>query len=167
VGSDPGGLTPRYGSPDVEVTSVVHAEPQAVWDRIASVAGVNHELGPWLRMTAPPEVEGIDVAGVPLGRRWFRSWVLLARVLPVEYDDLTIVELEPGRRFLERSTMLTLRVWQHERILEGEGAGAPRTRVTDRLTFTTRRGVPKALATRIVRFLFRHRHRRLAAWFSA
>ena len=146
---------------DVEVSSVVAADPATVWDRIASVEGVNHELRPWLRMTAPPGVDGIDLDTVPLGRRWFRSRVLLFGVIPVDYDDLTLIELEPGRRFLERSKMFSMRVWQHERILEPEGSG---TRVTDRLTFTPRRGISHALAKRVVRFLFRHRHRRLAAW---
>jgi len=148
---------------DVEVATVVAADAAAVWDRIASVAGVNHELGPWLRMTAPAGIDQIDLSRVPLGERWFRSRVLLLGVLPVDYDDLTIVELEPGRRFLERSQMFTMRVWQHERLVAPEGSG---TRVTDRLTFTPRRAVPKALAVRVVRLLFRHRHRRLAGWFA-
>jgi hypothetical protein len=150
---------------DVEVTSVVSAQPDAVWERVASVVGVNLELGPWLRMTAPRGIDAIDPAEVPLGRRWFRSWILLLGLIPVDYDDLTIVELEPGRRFLERSSMLSLRVWQHERVLEPEPGGG--TRVTDRLAFTPRRGVPRGLARVIVRALFRHRHRRLGRWFSA
>ena len=148
------------GVSDVAVSSVVAADPATVWDRVASVEGVNHELGPWLRMTAPPGVDEIDLETVPLGRKWVRSRVLLFGFLPVDYDDLTLIELEPGRRFLERSQMFSMRVWQHERILEPEGTG---TRVTDRLTFTTRRGIPHGFAKRVVRFLFHHRHRRLTA----
>jgi ligand-binding SRPBCC domain-containing protein len=98
---------------------------------------------------------------VPLGR----SWLLLGRLLPVDYDDLRLAELEPGRRFLERSRTLSFAVWQHERTVEPEGEGS--CRVTDRLGFELRRGVawiPGAgsLAAAIVGFLFRHRHRRLA-----
>ena len=62
-----------------------------------------------------------------------RSWILLGGLLPVDYDDLKLAELEPGRRFLERSRTLTFSVWQHERIVEPEGEG--RCRVTDRLGF--------------------------------
>jgi ligand-binding SRPBCC domain-containing protein len=149
---------------DVEVTSVVAAPPDAVWERIASFDGVNYELGPWLRMTAPRDVRTIEPAQVPLGQRWFRSWVLLLGLIPVDWDALVIVELEPGRRFLERSSMATLRIWQHERILEPADAG---TRITDRLTFTPRRAISKRIARAVVGFLFRHRHRRLRAWFSA
>jgi ligand-binding SRPBCC domain-containing protein len=149
---------------DVEISTVVPAPQDRVWERIASVAGVNHELGPLVRMTAPPGVDEIDIDSVPLGELWFRSRVLVLGV-PLDYDDLAIVELEPGRRFLERSSMRSMRVWQHERVLDPAGEAA--TRVTDRLTFATRGPIPHALARAVVRALFRHRHRRLAAWFSA
>jgi ligand-binding SRPBCC domain-containing protein len=149
---------------DVEVSTVIGASQPEVWDRIASFAGVNHELGPLLRMTAPAEVEAIEPDQVPLGRKWFRSWVLLFGVIPVDYDDLVVVEIDPGAGFLERSSMLTMRVWQHDRRLNPEGDG---TRVTDRLTFTPRALVPKPLARAVIGYLFRHRHKRLRAWFSA
>ena len=148
---------------DVEMTSLVAAPRQAVWERVASVAGVNHELGPFLRMTAPSDVGDIDPATAPIGSRWFRSWVLLFHVIPVDYDDLTLIDVEPPHRFLERSPMLSMKSWQHERILEPDGDA---TRVTDRLTFTPRLGVLKPLAVRIVGFLFRHRHKRLVDWFA-
>lgn len=149
-------------TPDVEISTALAIGAAVTWDRIASIDGVTDELRPWLRMTAPPGTDQIDLTAVPLGERWFRSRILLFGVLPVDYDDLTIVELEPGRRFLERSSMLSMRVWQHERIVEPEPSGG--CRVTDRLTFEPRRLVPHALARRIVRALFDHRHRRLAAW---
>jgi hypothetical protein len=149
---------------DVEVSTVVAAAQPEVWDRIASFAGVNYELGPWLRMTAPADVDSIEPSQVPLGRKWFRSWVLLLGVIPVDYDDLVVIEIDPGAGFLERSSMLTMRVWQHDRRLDPEGDG---TRVTDRLTFTPRALVPRALARVVIRFLFGHRHKRLRAWFSA
>jgi ligand-binding SRPBCC domain-containing protein len=148
---------------DVELSTLIPASAAAVWQRVASVEGVNHELGPLLRMTAPSDVHDIDLSTVPLGRRWFRSWVLLFGVVPVDYDDLTIVELDSGKRFLERSQMFTMSVWQHERILTPDGGG---TLVTDRLTFTPRLGFIKPFARVIVGALFRHRHRRLRSWFA-
>ena len=50
-----------------------------------------------------------------LGERLFRSWILLFGVLPIDYDDITLVSIEPGRGFHERSSMLSMRVWEHER----------------------------------------------------
>ena len=34
---------------------------------------------------------------MPLGRRWFRSWILLRGVLPFDYDELRIERLDPER----------------------------------------------------------------------
>ena len=72
-----------------------------------------------------------------LGERIFRSWVLLFGVLPIDYDDLTLIALEPGRGFHERSRMLSMRVWEHERTLEPDGEGG--CRVRDRLSLRAAR----------------------------
>jgi ligand-binding SRPBCC domain-containing protein len=149
----------------VEQTSVLSRPAAEVWARAVTEVGINDELSPILRMTMPPGLRGKTIddveVGVPLGR----SWILLGRVLPVDYDDLCLAELEPGRRFLERSRTLTFSLWQHERLVEPEGEGA--CRITDRLGFELKRGVAwipgmARLAAGVVRFLFRHRHRRLA-----
>jgi ligand-binding SRPBCC domain-containing protein len=151
----------------VEQASIVPRPASEVWERAVSEEGINYELAPILRMTMPRGLAGKTIddveVGVPLGR----SWILLGRLLPVDYDDLFLAELEPGRRFLERSRTLSFAVWQHERIIEPEGEGS--CRVTDRLGFELKRGVAwipgaDSLAAAIVRFLFRHRHRRLARW---
>jgi hypothetical protein len=76
-----------------------------------------------------------------------------------------LVELEPGQRFLERSRMLSMRIWEHERTLEPARDGC---RVRDRLAFEPRLPGTGAALQRIVRAIFRHRHRhrRLRAHFS-
>lgn len=137
-----------------------------MWRRATALEGVNYELGPLLRMTAPRELRGATIAdlrpGVPVGR----SWVLLGGLLPVDYDDLCLAEIEPPRRFLERSQMASMALWEHERTIEPLGTEA--CVVTDRLGFVLRR-IPgafpgsAALSRRIVTALFRHRHRRLLA----
>jgi ligand-binding SRPBCC domain-containing protein len=151
----------------VEQTSVIARPAAEVWERAISEEGINDELAPILRMTMPRGLRGKTIddveVGVPLGR----SWILLGRLLPVDYDDLCLAELEPGRRFLERSRTLSFTVWQHERVIEPEGAEG--CRVTDRLGFELKHGVAwipgaESLAAAIVAFLFRHRHRRLARY---
>jgi hypothetical protein len=145
----------------VEVASRLDAPPAAVWDRIASFEGVNDELMPLMRMTAPPNVRRLEPDQVVLGERICRSWVLLFGFLPFDYDDLVLVELEPGRGFHERSTMLSMRSWEHERWIEpGRDASCV---LHDRLTFTPRLPLP---AAPVVRAIFRHRHRRLRRRFG-
>jgi ligand-binding SRPBCC domain-containing protein len=147
----------------VERQSVVAAPPEAVWERVSTFEGINDELGPVLRMTAPARVRRLDPADVVLGERLFRSWVLLFGVLPIDYDDLTLIAFEPGRGFHERSRMLSMRVWEHERTLERDGAGCL---VRDRLSFEPRLPGTGPLLERIVRATFRHRHRRLRRRFG-
>jgi hypothetical protein len=153
----------------VEQVSTVAASAAAVWERAITEEGINHELGPWLRMTMPPGLRGATIDDVHVGEPLGRSWILLGGVLPVDYDDLCLAELEPGHRFLERSSMLSMRLWQHERIVDQ--AGDATCTVTDRLAFQLRRPlawVPAAdrLAAALIRRLFAHRHRRLATYFS-
>jgi hypothetical protein len=115
-------------------------------------------------MTMPAAVRGKTIDDVEVGASLGRSWILLGGLVPVDFDDLRLVELEPGRRFLERSRTLSFSVWQHERVVEPLGEG--RCRLTDRLGFELRPALawmPGAagLARAIVAAIFRHRHRRL------
>jgi len=145
------------------ISSELAAPVSEVWSHVASLEGVNHELGPWFRMTAPAGTE-LSPATVPLGQPWFRSWLLLLGVLPVDYDALCIERIEAERGFLERSSMLSARVWEHERTLEPLPAGG--TRVSDRVEFVPRIRLTARLHRAVIRALFAHRHRRLRARFG-
>ena len=145
--------------PTVSLTSRLPVPAGTAWEHATSFEGVNHELMPMMRMTAPKGFRSLDSGDVVLGQRLFRSWVFLFGLIPFEYDDLTLVELEPGRRFLERSPMMSMKLWQHERIVEPDGSGG--CTVTDNVTFEPRMAFMRRLARAIVGFQFRHRHRRL------
>ena len=143
--------------------SELDCSPERAWKHATSPEGIREELRPYLRMTFPAEVAELNESTVPIGERLCRSWLLLGGVLPVEFDDVTIVELEPGRRFLERSRMASLSVWEHERVVEAAGDGAS---VTDRLAAEPRIALPPKLVRGIIRALFTHRHRQLGRLFG-
>src|SRR5215211_4061758 len=124
----------RHG--EVTTRSKVEAEPTAVWEWATSAHGINFELGPLVRTGVPRRLEQ-GLAGVEPGEPLRRSWIRLLGVLPVDYDDIALERVEPGRGFLERSSLLTHRVWEHERTIEPSAAG-----------------------------LFRHRHARLRRRFG-
>jgi ligand-binding SRPBCC domain-containing protein len=145
-------------------TTEIPAPAASVWERVISVEGVNHELRPWMRMTVPRGARGISLQDVELGSPVGRSWVLLLGLVPFDYDDVTLVELDPGRRFLERSPMGSMRHWEHERIVEPRGEGA--CAVTDRLRFEPRIPAAARVAQAVVERVFAHRHRRLRSWFA-
>lgn len=150
------------------IATELAAPAPVLWAHATCIEGISFELGPWLRMTVPRGLDATAFAArlsdgsAALPARLGRSWVVLAGVVPFDWDDLVITEIEPGRRFLERSTMLSMKSWQHERTFETAPTG---TRVVDRLAWEPRALVPAAVAQRIVEAIFRHRHARLAARF--
>lgn len=143
----------------------VPAPAYAVWERAVTAEGINDEMRPVMTMTMPRALRGRTIDEIPLGQPVGRAWLRLLGVLPFDYDRLVLVELEPGRRFLERSTMLSMRLWQHERTLTPLPGG---TLVEDTVTFDPRlplRPVAGLLHLVVDRF-FRHRHRRLLRHWS-
>jgi ligand-binding SRPBCC domain-containing protein len=151
------------GTWSVERSSVVGAAPDVVWRRVVSPAGINAEMRPWMTMTMPRDDLAVDTVrlGEPVGRAWLR----LFGVVPFDFDDLVVTELEPGRRFLEESSMGSMRRWVHERTVEAAAHG---TAVTDRVTFAPRAPlvVLGPLLQRVVGAFFAHRHRRLRRHFG-
>jgi ligand-binding SRPBCC domain-containing protein len=139
------------------------AEPAVVWAHATSMAGVNSELFPLARMTSPRSAANLGAADIVPGRRVFRSWIFALGVLPVDYDDLTFVEFEAPRRFLERSPMLSQRWWQHERTVEAVPGG---TLLRDRVEFEPRSALLGRLQLPVFRLVFANRHRRLARMFG-
>ena len=158
-------MNPAPRSAAITVTSRLAATPAQVWERVTTPEGVNDEMRPYLRMTLPAGVESLDMESIALNEKIGRSWILLFGLIPFDYDDLVLVELDPGRRFLERSTMLSQRTWEHERILEPvEGGGCE---VTDRVRWQPRLGLPGRPLRPVIGWFFRHRHRRLGKHFGS
>jgi ligand-binding SRPBCC domain-containing protein len=152
----------------VERTTQLGSDARAVWRHVTTPRGINDEFKPWMRMTVPRRLRDVSLDEVELGVRLCRSWVLVLGVLPFEYDDLVLVERGPGMRFLERSSTLVGRTWQHERTVVPDGTGCE---LTDRVSLQPRPAFARlpggaAVAGRVVRAIFRHRHRRLRARFG-
>ena len=147
-----------------EITTDLAAGPEEVWQRVVTPEGINDELMPLMRMTMPRHLRGATIDQLPLGQRIGRCRMLLFGLIPVDYDDLALTEVEPGRRFFEQSTMLTQSRWTHERTIEPHDGGC---RLTDRLSWQGRTGFFEAVYGLAVPILFRHRHSRLRKRFSA
>jgi hypothetical protein len=141
------------------VSSVVDADAERVWAEAIRFEGVNDELMPLLRMSSPRAWSGRTLDDVQPGQRLFRSWLLLFGVVPIDYDDICIVEMGPGYRFLERSQMMSASTWEHERVVMDESPGT--CRITDRVRFTVRWKPLGPVLRWFVPRLFAHRHRQL------
>ncbi len=147
---------------EFRIASSLRAEPAAVWERATSAEGINDELGPLLKMTVPRGLESLDLHALEPGYLG-RSWVLLLGLVPVDYDDIRLERIEPGRGFLERSTMLSQRLWEHERTIEADGEG---TTIADRIAWEPRVPLPGRLLRPLFAAVFRHRHRQLQRHFG-
>lgn len=154
----------RPRSAEITVTSCLDASTEKVWNRVTTPEGINDEMRPYLRMTLPAGVDGLDPESIELGKKIGRSWILLIGLIPFDYDDLVLVELEPGHRFLERSTMLSQRSWEHERTLEPTAEGG--CLITDRVRWQPRLGLPGRPLRPLISWFFRHRHKRLRRHFG-
>ena len=137
---------------------------ETVWDVVSTMAGVNAELAPWLRMTAPPEATNMRIEDAPVGQALFASWVLVCGILPVDRHYFMLAEVERGRGFVEQSTSWSERHWEHRRHVEPRGERG--CTLTDRLIFTPRLRVSGPLLVRVVGAVFGHRHRVLRGRFG-
>jgi ligand-binding SRPBCC domain-containing protein len=145
-------------------SSRLAAPADVVWARVVTPAGVNDEMRPLMRMTVPRGLGGdFAIDSVEPGVKIGRSWVLAFGLIPFDYDDLTLERIDPGHGFLERSKMLSQRLWEHERTIEPVGDGCT---ITDRIAWEPRLPLPGALFRPLIAFFFRHRHSRLRRRFG-
>jgi hypothetical protein len=157
--------TRSNGACTLEFRSRLQARPAQIWDWIVSADGIRRELRPLLDMSVPPGVASLADVTVAPGARLFRSRMRLFGLIPIGHSDLTLLELEPGKGFVEQSPMTGMRLWRHERrILEVPGNGEV-FELVDRLGF--RPYGPARLVRFFIRRLFVHRHAVLRAQFNS
>ena len=138
-----------------------------VWAQVSTMDGVNQELGPWVRMTAPAtfrrrslqEATPTQLQGV-----LFHSVLLAFGCLPFDVHALHLSSVTPGAGFSEHSTSWMHKTWIHRRRLQPTAEGCI---VTDDLAIEPRLILMTPVVRLVVGFLFRHRHRRLLAGFGA
>ncbi|HVT33944.1 MAG TPA: hypothetical protein VHE37_00060 [Nevskiaceae bacterium] len=143
-------------------SSDLDAAPADVWRHASSMAGVNHELLPLMRMTHPRDATDLSSQLLKLGQTAFVSTLLLFGLLPADRHHLMLERLYPGVGFDERSWSWLQRVWIHRRRIEQHGEV---TRITDELEFEPRLFFMAPLLRPVIRALFAHRHRRLRKKF--
>jgi ligand-binding SRPBCC domain-containing protein len=139
----------------------VPASAEEVWAWSTSISGIKSEMWPILKMTFPKEMTHVG-ADTTLRKPLCRCKFLLFGIFPIDMSKLTFVELEPGRRFVEQSPLLSMRSWRHERVVTPADGGAC---VTDRLEFSPRFASP--VVAWLVKLLFGRRHAVLSHSFGA
>lgn len=139
------------------------ATQEAVWARIGSWDGVNHELGPELKMTFPARFARLD--DIPADNTsHFASTILLFGILPIDRHHFSLVARSAPHFFDERSSNLNMSVWTHKRTLVAHNGGVT---VTDVCTFVPRLFFMGPLLKAIFSGVFNRRHKRLVRSFQS
>ncbi|MDB5310823.1 MAG: hypothetical protein JWO38_5025 [Gemmataceae bacterium] len=129
--------------------------------------GPRRQLGRCKPRTLAPRVDHLPARNGPAGRDparpVFRSWVLLFGLIPIDYDDFTLVELDPGRGFLEDSRLFSMSEWRHRRTVSPLGSGSL---VRDEVSFVPRWPLTGPLLAAAYRLAFEYRHRTLRRLFG-
>lgn len=127
-----------------------------------TMAGVNAELSPLVRMTAPESFAVRSILDWPERQNLFHSWILLFGFLPIDRHAFFFEAVIPNEGFSERSTSLANEYWCHERKVVDWKSGC---RVTDTVRFKSRIPLIDVLFKPIYRLVFWCRHRNLRRSF--
>jgi hypothetical protein len=110
----------------------------------------------------PKKITGVQVTA---GAKLFRSYVLLFGIVPIDFSDLTLLEVRKGFGFLEQSPTGTMKLWRHERLLSETQSNAKLVVVlTDKLTFEPK--IASSIVTWFIKMVFNHRHNVLREKFG-
>lgn len=138
-----------------------------VWSKVSTMAGVNHELHPWVYMTVPASFSQLSLQEATpeqLKGVLFNSVLLGLRCIPFDVHALHLDRVEVGRGFDEHSTSWMQKTWIHRRRVIPADNGCV---VTDELIVEPRVFFMVPVVCAVVGFLFRHRHRRLVSTFGS
>lgn len=143
------------------VSSTLGVGAQAYWDG-QSMATLNRELGPWIRMSAPAQWRQTRLTAWGGKSPLFKSWILFLGLLPLDRHTFGAFDFGPRMRFVECSSSWLNRAWRHERTMLAAAGGYT---LTDTIEFTPRLALLAPVLKVIYGLVFRHRHSRLLALY--
>jgi hypothetical protein len=123
-----------------------------------TLRGVNAELFPLVKMTAPETWSSRSILEWPVQQPLFKSWILLLGILPIDRHSFYFDSIAPTEGFKERSSSTSNTVWCHARRITAIASGC---RVTDTVEYQNRLPLLGSLFKPMYRLVFWCRHRNL------
>lgn len=123
-----------------------------------TMAGVNAELFPLVRMTVPEALSTQSIFEWPVQETLFSSWILLFGFLPIDRHAFYLEAVDPDSGFSERSSSWVNTYWCHRRDVAPSATGC---RVTDTLEYQSRIPFIDVLFKPAYRLVFWCRHQHL------
>jgi hypothetical protein len=128
-----------------------------------TLEGVNAELSPLAKMTAPSGWADRSILDCPQQQPLFKSWILFLGILPVDRHEFYLASIKPGEGFIERSSSVMNALWRHERTVIPLNEGC---RVTDTVAYRSRLMFVDIILKPVYRLVFWCRHRHLRQKYS-
>jgi ligand-binding SRPBCC domain-containing protein len=144
------------------ITSELNAPPEAVWESVHTFKGVNAELRPFARMTAPPGMQERTFEDVPVGQTVLCSWIMAFGFIPMDKYCLKL-DAVGNYYFRENFTSTLQRTWQHHRTIVRNAGGS---QLTDDVCFQPRLPLIGRVMLPVFKLVFRNRHRYLRQKFN-
>lgn len=135
-------------------------------DQLASdlllMSGVNYELSPLLKMSAPQKWATKPISKWPVNSYIFSSTILLFGLIPIDLHRFKLLSVN-GMGFKESSKTLFNSQWSHQRTISSNGSGA---KVRDVVYYNSKLGFLGCLFKPLYKSIFAHRHKRLKSKYA-
>lgn len=128
-----------------------------------TMQGVNAELKPLVKMTAPAGFCERSILHWPQKQALFNSWILLFGIVPIDRHSFYFDAVNPADGFAERSTSITNSFWCHERKIQSRPDGCC---VVDTVTYKSRVPFLDVLLKPMYQIVFWRRHQNLRSLFG-
>ncbi|KZY35348.1 hypothetical protein A3752_19745 [Oleiphilus sp. HI0081] len=126
------------------------------------MSGVNYELSPILKMSAPQQWPAKPISEWPVNDDIFSSIILLFGFIPVDLHRFKFRSVN-SMGFIESSKTMLNNVWSHEQTISADGSGA---KIRDVVYFKSKLGFLGYLFKPVFQSIFAHRHKRLKSKYA-
>lgn len=145
-----------------EITSELKGSLNEVWSSVTTLEGVNYELMPWARMSAPKAWLRKPLFEWPMNQFLFTSVIYLFGFIPSDFHKFRLLSIN-HEGFQESSTSLLNRFWMHRRTINPSGTGCA---IVDRIECENRIWFLEIITGRIYKVVFQNRHNKLRKKFG-
>lgn len=143
--------------PKFEMETSLPVSPDKLSADLLFMSGVNYELSPILKMSAPQKWEVEPISKWPVNSDIFSSTILLFGFLPIDLHRFNFLSVN-GMGFKEASSSLLNKLWSHERTISTSGSGS---KIKDVVHYKSKLGFLGNLFKPVYQAIFAHRHKRL------
>ena len=132
-------------------------EPELLKKELFTMSGVNYELAPTVKMSAPEQWVSKSITEWPVNKEIFTSTISFFGVIPIDRHRFKLLSVSSAG-FVESSSSVFNSVWSHERTITKSGSGA---NVKDVVGYQNKISLLGTLLKPFYRSIFTHRHKRL------